>query len=64
MVGAEMLDELEISTRRDVAIKRALNTPPKPNSAYVGVTDRAQDLKQSRARKTKPKGKDGKAGAA
>ena len=32
----------ETARRRDDAIRRALNTPPKPNGAYVGK-ERAKD---------------------
>jgi hypothetical protein len=35
----------EIAGRRDAAIHRALNTPPKPNSDYVGTGERARASK-------------------
>lgn len=40
----------EIARRRDDAIRRALNTPPKPNSAYVGKGNRANARKLSRVK--------------
>lgn len=46
------MSEDEIARRRDDAIRRALNTPPKPNSAYVGKGKRAKARKQSRVTKT------------
>jgi hypothetical protein len=41
----------ETVRRRDDAIRRALSTPPKPNSAYVGKSKRAKAAKRSRVRK-------------
>lgn len=41
----------EIARRRDEAIRRALNTPPKPNSAYVGKGERAEIARKSRVEK-------------
>ena len=32
----------ETARRRDEAIRRALNTPPKPNNEYAGKRERAQ----------------------
>jgi len=40
----------ETARRRDDAIRHALNTPPKPNSAYVGKSERAKTYKQSRVK--------------
>ncbi|HUK57772.1 MAG TPA: hypothetical protein VLV50_00975 [Stellaceae bacterium] len=48
--------EEEIASRRDEAIRRALNTPPKPNSAYIGKSERAKARKRSRVNRL-PKGK-------
>jgi hypothetical protein len=53
----EFTDE-EIARRRDDAIRRALNTPPKPLKEFVGKTERAQSQRESRAiraRRAKPK---------
>jgi hypothetical protein len=52
-------DDDEISRRRDDAIRRALNTPPKPGKEMLGKTGRAQSertTKTVRARRLKPKG--------
>ncbi|WP_219320757.1 hypothetical protein [Methylovirgula sp. HY1] len=52
------LSQDEIVRRRDDAIRRALNTPPKPTKELVGKTERAQDQAKSRVRKavrSKPK---------
>jgi hypothetical protein len=51
-------DELsreEIVRRRDAAIRRALNTPPKPHSEMVGKTERAKNQRETKARRAKPK---------
>jgi hypothetical protein len=51
-------DANEIAQRRDAAIRRALNTPPKPAKEMVGKTERAQEQRASRVRKvsrSKPK---------
>jgi hypothetical protein len=40
--------EAEIVRRRDEAIRRALNTPPRPNSYYIGKSERAKAQKRSR----------------
>jgi hypothetical protein len=48
----------ETARRRDEAIRRALNTPPKPHKAMVGKGKRAKERKQSRvtpSRRAKPK---------
>jgi len=50
-MSAELTDE-EIARRRDEAIRRALNTPPKPHKEMVGVTERAQARRESRVRKS------------
>jgi hypothetical protein len=47
----------EIARIRDAAIRRALNTPPKPLKELVGKTERAQSQRESReikARRAKP----------
>jgi hypothetical protein len=52
-------NESEIDRRRDEAIRRALNTPPKPSKEILGKTERAQSQKTTksiRARRSKPKG--------
>jgi hypothetical protein len=43
--------EEEIAQRRDAAIRRALNTPPKPNSEYVGKSERAKARPSRRVQK-------------
>ena len=53
----EFSDE-EIARRRDAAIKRALNTPRKPNKELIGKTKRAKSQRVTRsirARQPKPK---------
>ncbi|MGD0762666.1 MAG: hypothetical protein ABR929_05645 [Roseiarcus sp.] len=48
----------EIARRRDDAIRRAMNTPPKPLKEFVGKTERAQAQRESRVKKaarSKPK---------
>jgi len=55
--GSELTEE-EIARRRDAAIRRALNTPPKPLKEYVGKSKRAIAQRKSRIRKaaqSKPK---------
>jgi hypothetical protein len=50
--------EEEIVRRRDDAIRRALNTPPKPHKELVGKSERAIARRESRVRKvaqSKPK---------
>jgi hypothetical protein len=44
--------ETETAQLRDDAIRRALNSPPKPNSDYVGKGERAQSAGKSRVKKT------------
>ena len=43
----------ETARRMEDAIRRALNTPSKPNSEYVGKSERAKAHKRSRAKKSK-----------
>jgi hypothetical protein len=55
---AAKLSEEEIARRRDDAIRRALNTPPKTLKDYVGKSERAIARQKSRVKKTaqsKPK---------
>jgi hypothetical protein len=42
----------EIAKRRDEAIRRALNTPPKPLKELVGKSERAIAQRESRVRKS------------
>jgi hypothetical protein len=58
MPDHEEIPEDEIARRRDDAIRRALNTPPKPLKEYVGKSKRAIAQRKSRIKKTalsKPK---------
>lgn len=51
-------DEQLIARRRDEAIRRALNTPPKPLKEFVGKSERAIAQRKSRIKKaaqSKPK---------
>jgi hypothetical protein len=51
--------EEEIARIRDEAIRRALNTPPKPTKELIGKTERAIAQRESRVRKatrSKPEG--------
>jgi hypothetical protein len=49
------LTEQEIAARRDEAIRRALNTPPKPTKELVGTTERARDQRKvKKARQAEP----------
>lgn len=41
----------ETARRRDDAIRRALNTPPKPQKEMVGKTERAKAQRKSRVKK-------------
>ncbi len=43
--------EEEITKRRDDAIRRALNTPPKPLKEMVGKTERAKAQRKKRVKK-------------
>jgi hypothetical protein len=59
MAKVEELSGEEIAQRMNAAIRRALNTPPTPSKELVGKTERAQELRESRVRKSnrsKPKG--------
>jgi hypothetical protein len=47
------LTEDEIERCRDDAIRRVLDTSPKPNSAYVGKGERAKAKKLSRVAKSR-----------
>jgi hypothetical protein len=54
-----ILSAEEIVRRRDAAIRRALNTPRKPNKELVGKTERAKAQRETRsirARQSKPRG--------
>jgi hypothetical protein len=56
--ATEQYTEEEIARRRDDAIRRALNTPPKPLKEFVGKNKRAIAQRKSRVRKaaqSKPK---------
>lgn len=44
--------EAAIAQRRDEAIRRALNTPRKPNEAYVGKSERAKARKKGRVKRS------------
>jgi hypothetical protein len=43
--------EEEIAKRRDEAIRRAMNTPPKPLKEFVGKSERAIAQRKSRIKK-------------
>lgn len=43
---AEQFSEEETARRRDEAIRRALNTPPKPNKELVGKGNRPATVKK------------------
>ncbi|HEY5338522.1 MAG TPA: hypothetical protein VIJ85_09980 [Rhizomicrobium sp.] len=49
------LSQEEIARRRDAAIRRAMNAPPKPNSAYIGKGKRAKAPDLSRVSQSDPK---------
>jgi hypothetical protein len=54
----DQFSESETARRRDDAIRRALNTPPKPLKEFVGKSTRAIAQRKSRVRKaaqSKPK---------
>jgi hypothetical protein len=56
------MKEDQIITRRDDAIRRALNTPRTPARELVGKTERAQSQRESRvirANRAKIKGPEG-----
>jgi hypothetical protein len=51
-------DDNEIAVRMDHAIRRALNTPPKPLREIVGKSERAEAQRERRIKKalqSKPK---------
>lgn len=52
---ADQYSDEETARRRDAALKRALSTPPKPLSEYVGKSKRAAP---KRRRKSPVKGVD------
>jgi hypothetical protein len=52
MASDKEFTEEEIARRRDDAIRRALNTPPKPLKAYVGKSERAVEMKDAKTRKS------------
>jgi hypothetical protein len=57
-VAVDKFSDKEIERRRDAAIRRALNTPPKPLKEYVGKSKRAIAQRKSRVKKaaqSKPK---------
>lgn len=57
-VKDEKYSDDEIARRRDEAIRRALNTPPRPLKELVGKSERAIAQRKSRVRKSaqsKPK---------
>jgi len=47
----EQFSDEEIARRRDAAIRRALNTPPKPLKEYVGKSKRAIAQRKRRIKK-------------
>jgi len=54
----EPFSDAEIVRRRDGAIRRALNTPPKPHKEMVGKSERAIAQRKKRIKKavqSKPK---------
>ena len=51
-------DDSRVAQIRDDAIRRALNTPPKPTKAYIGTTERAQTQKKGRVKKSVQSGPD------
>jgi hypothetical protein len=51
MNKAEYTEE-EIAQRRDDAIRRALSTPPKPLKDYVGKSERAVEMRDTKTRKS------------
>jgi hypothetical protein len=55
---SEQFSDEEIARRRDDAIHRAMNTPPKPLKEFVGKSKRAIAQRKNRVRKaaqSKPK---------
>jgi len=58
MLGDDQFTEKEIARRRDAAIRRALNTPPKPTKELLDKGKLEAAKKKSRVRKaarSKPK---------
>jgi hypothetical protein len=51
----ETLSEAEIARRRDEAIRRALNTPPKPHKDGDGDAQAHRKKQIKRATRSKPK---------
>ena len=49
-VNSELSDK-EIARRMDGAVRRALNTPPKPAKELIGKSERAVEQRESRVRK-------------
>jgi len=47
------ISEIEVLRRRDDAIRRALSTPRTPAKELVGKTERAQEMRESRVRKSR-----------
>jgi hypothetical protein len=50
-VSVDKFSDKEIERRRDEAIRRALNTPPKPLREYVGKSKRAIAQRNRRIKK-------------
>ena len=48
----ETYSDEETARRRDNAIRRALNTPPKPLKEFVGKSERAIARRKNRIKKT------------
>ena len=54
----QLYSENETALRRDDAIRRALNTPPKPHKEMIAKGERAKTQRKSRVKKaaqSKPK---------
>jgi hypothetical protein len=53
MIGDDQkYSDEEISRRRDEAIRRALNTPPKTHKEMIGKSNHAKAQRKSRVKKT------------
>jgi hypothetical protein len=50
-IAQNELSDDEIARRRDEAIRRALNTPPKPHKEMIGKGERAKTQRNSRVKK-------------
>jgi hypothetical protein len=50
------LSNEEIVQRMNAAVRRALNTPPKPTKEMIGKSERAIAQRESRVRKARPSG--------